>query len=75
MVVCCFSKHGLAAFFQIGRKGTEYIPLNTNYLFFFFILISISCYENKMPHQNKICTNTFHNKSFKAPWNCNLPTL
>ncbi len=36
MVVCRFSKHGLAAFFQIGRKDTEYIPLNTNYLFFFY---------------------------------------
>jgi hypothetical protein len=48
MVVCRFSKHGLAAFFQIGRKGTEYIPLNTNYLFFFFLFAYLANLKNGM---------------------------
>jgi len=64
MVVCRFSKHGLAAFFQIGRKDTEYIPLNTNYLFFFLFLFPYLTAKGKMLYQNKISTNTFHNTAF-----------
>jgi len=63
MVVCRFSKHGLAAFFQIGRKGTEYIPLNTNYLFFFY------SYFHILLRKERCCIKI---KSAPTPFTTNL---